>query len=488
MRILGISALTHDAAVCLIEHSRILFAAHSERYSRVKNDHRLNQEIIDEALRYGMPDLIAWNGRPFAKKARHALAGRWQDAVAVHDLPRFYLRQFDFGGPLPPVKCVDHHESHAAAGFFTSGFPDTTVITADAIGDFDTFTIAEYRGGKFRFVQRTQYPDSLGLLYSAFTRRCGLQPNKEEYILMAMSAMGEPRYVQEIEDDFIRIDGHAFELACNVHRGIGNWMPDARNEDLAASIQAVIEMIMTRAAQWARQNLSSRNLVLMGGVALNCVANARIARESGFERVWIMPNPGDAGSSLGAAAAIAGRQLDWDGPYLGSDIDRDFPAQKALDALLAGHVIGVATGRAEFGPRALGNRSILADPRSPRTKAWVNDIKRRQQFRPFAPVVLEQFAADLFELVVPTSPYMQYTMKCRVAEQFPAIVHHDGSSRVQTVNERQNAKLYALLRQFHEATGCPLLLNTSLNVRNEPLVNSWQDALRFSEQTGIPVF
>lgn len=488
MKILGISALSHDAAVCLLDGEKILFAAHCERYTREKNDPLLNQAIIDEALSYGRPDLIAWNGRPMLKMLRHAMAQQWRDAVAVGDLPKIYLRRFNFGGPLPPIRCVDHHESHAAAGFYTSGFEDATIITADAIGDFDTFTIAEYRDGALRYAERIQYPDSLGLLYSAFTRRCGLKPNKEEYILMAMAAMGEPKYAEEIERELIRVGDRGFELTGNVHRGIGDWMPGAEEIDLAASIQQVTEKVMLNSARWARRNLPSRNLILMGGVALNCVANARLAREAGFERMWIMPNPGDAGSSLGAAAAVMGRQLKWEGPYLGSEIGGEFPLRESLDMLLDGEVIGVAHGRAEFGPRALGNRSILADPRSPKTKNWVNDIKRRQRFRPFAPVILEEFADDFFEMVTPASPYMQFTVKCREAESYPAIVHCDGSSRVQTVNARQNPNLHALLKEFHAATGCPMLLNTSLNIKNEPLVNTRDDALRFAAQTGIPVF
>ena len=489
MRVLGISALSHDAAVALVEDDEILFAAHSERYSRVKNDPELNQELLDDALRYGEPDAIAWYERPLLKKTRQLRAGQWHWATTREDLPRRYLARFGLGSRRAPIRYVRHHESHAAAGFLTSGFTDAAVITLDGLGEWETTTVSRYRRGHPpQVVRRQRYPHSLGLLYSAVTQRCGFKPNEEEYIVMGMAAFGAPVHAGAMRDDLIEhVDGW-FRLRRNVHRGIGHWLPGARPEDLAASVQLITEETIVGLARWSRRRVDSPNLVLMGGVALNCVANARIAREAGFDDVHILPNPGDAGSSLGAALALVGRPACWRGPYLGHDICRPFDGRAILNALLAGEVIGVANGRAEFGPRALGNRSLLTDPRQRHAKDKVNSIKRREPFRPFAPVVLEHRAHRWFDLVPARSPYMQFVARCNDPVGLHSITHVDGTSRVQTVNRQQHRELFDLLTAFEAATGCPMLLNTSLNIKGEPLVNTWSDATRFQRRHGIPVF
>lgn len=486
LRVLGLSALSHDASACVVEGDRILFAAHAERYSRRKNDAELNAGLIGEALSYGRPDVIAWYERPLRKKLRHARAGQWAE-LTWRDLPQRHLASLGLPELRVPVRFVGHHHSHAAAGFFTSGHHHAAVITADAIGEFETFTIAELREGQYRVLHRRRYPHSLGLLYSAFTRRCGFRPNEEEFIVMGLAALGRPRLADRVRAEFIEVAPPSFRLRRNVHRGIGEWAPGAAPEDLAASVQQVTEQVMLGAARWARQQVSAGTLILMGGVALNCVANERIARESGFERIHIMPNPGDAGSSLGAAAALLGVQLRWEGPYLGTRIDRPYPVRELASALQAGKVVGVANGRAEFGPRALGNRSLLADPSDPDCKDRVNGVKGREPFRPFAPVIREEIAGGYFDLPVTASPYMQFTAPCRDPAAFPGIVHVDGRSRVQTVTRHQHPGLYALLAEHERRTGCPMLLNTSLNVKGEPLVNTWADACRFTRQTGVPV-
>jgi carbamoyltransferase len=250
----------------------------------------------------------------------------------------------------------------------------------------------------------------------------------------------------------------------------------------------VTEDLLIQAATWSQQRTGSRNLVLAGGLALNCVANAKVAERSGFDDIWIFPNPGDAGSSVGCVAALSGRRLTWPGPYLGTAVPGDYPVDTLLRALIRDGVVGVANGRAEFGPRALGNRSLLADPRPADMKDRVNRIKGREPFRPFAPVVRAERAHDLFELPVTVSPYMQFTARCRYPDDYPAIVHRDGTSRVQTVDREQHAGLYALLEAWEARTGCPVLLNTSLNARGEPLLNSPADVRRFSEATGLPVY
>jgi carbamoyltransferase len=489
MRIWGLSALSHDASLSVIEGDAILFAAHAERYSRNKNDPLINGDLLAEALTYGPPELIAWYERPFVKKLRHARAGQWHDALTARDFPKRYLTSLGLPFRLPEIRYVSHHHSHAAAGFTTSGYDEAAVIVADAIGEFRTFTIGRYdRAGSFKTLHQRNYPHSLGLLYSAFTRRCGFKPNEDEYIVMGMAALGEPRYTDAIYDDFLELAHPTFKLRVNPHRGIGDWQPKAASEDLAASIQKATEDVLLEAARWARAHTGSRQLILMGGVALNCVANTKIAERGLFEKIWIFPNPGDAGSSVGAAAALSRSQLTWLGPYLGTAINRSYPVTALLEELQTGGITGVANGRAEFGPRALGNRSLLADPRPADMKDRVNRIKGRELFRPFAPVIRQERVHELFELPITQSPYMQFTARCRHPRHYPSIIHLDGTSRVQTVTAAQHPGLYELLAVWEEKTGCPMLLNTSLNSRGEPLVNSIQDAERFSRFHGVPVY
>ncbi|MER8072297.1 carbamoyltransferase C-terminal domain-containing protein [Streptomyces sp. NPDC094034] len=487
MRIWGISALSHDAAIAVVEEDRAVFAAHAERYSRLKNDRYLNQDIIDDALQFGEPDVIVWYERPLIKKSRQLWAGQYAFAMDLDDLPRRYLRRFRIPGRYK-FEIVGHHMSHAASGFYPSGFDEACVITVDAIGEWDCMAVGTFTREGYRSLRKTRYPNSIGLLYSAFTRRCGFKPNEDEYIVMGLASFGTPRYVDAIYDDLIERRDGDYRLKRNVHRGIGDWLPEASPEDLAASIQVVTEEILVDIARWARRVSGLGNLVLMGGVALNCVANSRIARESGFDDFFIMPNPGDAGSSLGAAAAYVGLPLRWDGPYLGTRIDRPYRHREILDALVGGEVVGVANGRAEFGPRALGNRSVLSDPRGPDIQEKVNKIKGREPFRPFAPAILVERAHEYFDLPVQRSPYMQFVAPCRRPDLFPAISHVDGTSRVQTVSRSENPDFYALIEQFSERTGCPMLLNTSLNRKGEPLANSWDDAVGFAAATGVRVF
>jgi carbamoyltransferase len=230
----------------------------------------------------------------------------------------------------------------------------------------------------------------------------------------------------------------------------------------------------------------SRNLVYMGGVALNCKANDLLGPY--FKDIWIMPNPGDCGSSLGAAALSYGRRLSWKNAYLGTDIPGAYPIKDLLSELLTNKIVGVANGRAEFGPRALGNRSLLADPRGTNIKDRVNEIKQRQQFRPFAPVILEELVDEYFDMPVgfKTSPYMQVVAYCRQPKKFPAIIHADRTSRVQTVG-KDGSGIRQLLEAWYEWTGCPMLLNTSLNIRGEPMVNDRRDADRFEKLYGVRV-
>jgi carbamoyltransferase len=276
------------------------------------------------------------------------------------------------------------------------------------------------------------------------------------------------------------------EFKQNLHTGVNDdFMSGLSNEDIAASAQKLLERLIYNIMRRARDFKWSNNLVYQGGVALNCLANRQLGRY--FENIWIMPNPGDAGSSLGAAALAHGQRINWINAYLGHDIPGDYPVNNLLDQLLSEKIVGVASGRAEFGPRALGNRSLLADPRGTDIKDRVNEIKRRQKFRPFAPVILEEMVHEYFIMPSGTSSrYMQTVAQCRNPELFPAICHVDGTSRVQTV-PADGSGIRELLEKWFVMTGCPMLLNTSLNIRGEPMVNDRADADRFEIRYGVKV-
>jgi carbamoyltransferase len=256
--------------------------------------------------------------------------------------------------------------------------------------------------------------------------------------------------------------------------------------DIAASAQVLTEELIYNIMRYAREFRWSSNLVYMGGVALNCLANRKLGEF--FENIWIMPCPGDAGSSLGAAALAYGKRINWTDAYLGQTIPGKYPVSAIVDSLLSDRICGVASGRAEFGPRALGNRSLLADPRGSDIKDRVNEIKRRQAFRPFAPVIMAEHCDEFFDMPrgFNSSPYMQSVARCRSPDAFPAIVHHDGTSRVQTVSDNGSG-IRRLLEAWYARTGCPMLLNTSLNIRGEPMVNNRADADRFEQLYGVRV-
>jgi carbamoyltransferase len=481
----GVSANEHDAGLTVVRDDEILFASHAERYSRRKNDAHLNDALIAEARAFGDPDVIVWYEKPFLKRTRKLWAGQYSHVFRPDGAA--YLAGF---GLKAPVRYRGHHECHAAAGFFTSPFEKAAILVVDAIGEWDTISAWQGEGRTLRKIWSQGYPHSLGLLYSAFTDRIGLKPNEEEYILMGRAAFGKPLYRERIIEDFIAsFDPPTLILKENVHRGIKWWLPDCEDhENIAASIQHVTEEVMIGIARWLAAKTEDRNLVLTGGLALNCVVNSCIARAGLFDDIWIMPNPGDAGSSLGAVAAYSRRQLIWKHPYLGHHIDRPFDMEAAVKALQDGEIIGVANGRAEFGPRALGNRSLLTDPRGPHVKDRVNQVKQREPFRPFAPMIMADHAPLFFDMPVKTSPYMQFVAAVKHPEMFPAITHHDGTARVQTLTCAQNSTVYELLRRFHARTGCPMLLNTSLNIKGEPLVNTWADAERFAALWGVKMF
>ena len=473
MRILGINCMNHDASMSVVDGREILWAAHAERYSKVKNDHFLNWKIVNEAMTYGPFDKVVYYEKPWLKKTRQLYAGQWGDALSYTELPSWHLDHFG----IKIDEYVKHHDSHAAAGYFTSPFKDegATILTVDAIGEWETVSISTADKVWIDRKETINYPHSVGILYSAFTHRCGLKPAEEEYILMGMAAYGTPKYKDDIYEDFVHQS--PFKMKKNLHRGLSDWHPEADVMDIAASIQAVIEEILAdlflRASKYG-----SKNLVYAGGVALNCAANRTLANLGLFDNIWIIPNPGDSGSSLGCIAASEKIHLNWKSPFLGHDIGGEYPVDAIIKELKDNKMVGVANGRAEFGPRALGNRSLLADPRGEEIKDLVNGIKRRQKFRPFAPAILEEDVNDYFDLpkAVKNTPYMQYTAAYTHGKDCPAILHHDGTSRVQTVSKTDNEGFYELLTAWKKETGCPILLNTSLNIKGQPMVNDRYDA------------
>ena len=472
-----------------------------------------------------------------------------------HRISRWFRER---SAPVPPVQYVPHHTSHAASAFYPSPFDDAATLTVDGVGEWATSTIGVGHAHRLRVDRELRYPDSVGLLYSAFTSYCGLRVNSGEGELMGLAPYGEPRHVEQILDELVELrpdgsivlDQRSFAFvrggamtSDRFHRAFGGpplplgTPPGQREADLAASIQVVLEEILLAMAAEARARSGSPNLCLAGGTALNCAANGRLRREAGFDGVWVQPAAGDAGGAVGAALWTWHEALGnprptrrgdgMSGAFLGPAFSRreveewaareglrpavipdDEERARAVAARLdAGAVVGWFTGRMEFGPRALGHRSILADPRVAASRDRVNAaVKERARFRPLAPAVLAERADELFETGGP-SPYMTFTVPvkgtgpdpatgsdepggllarlARVGGPIPAVTHVDGSARIQTVDARENPELHRLLAAFDERTGCPALLNTSFNRRDEPIVCTPADALASARHLGL---
>jgi carbamoyltransferase len=498
MNYIGLSCGYHDAALAVVDDGgEILFASHSERYSGAKHDSELCLAIVDDALEHCTDDYeLHYYERPLIKYFRQLRSGestKLSRVFAKNIIGRDIMSRFD----NRQIHCHNHHRSHAAAGFQTSTFSRATVVVIDAIGEWDTATIwgatyDSHGNAQYQLLWRQTYPDSIGLFYSAMTRRVGLRPLDEEYILMGMAGWSNTTGRITSADDLSDYAVNSYRNTTfkhNFHTGVDDsLLYNYSDFEIAAATQTVAERLISQVMIRAKNFNWSDNLVYMGGVALNCLANRDLGNY--FENIWIMPCPGDAGSSLGAAALGYGKRLQWNNAYLGHNIGDSYPVDGALRELLTNRICGIASGRAEFGPRALGNRSLLADPRGSEIKNLVNDIKQRQRFRPFAPVILEEHVHDYFEMPrgFETSPYMQTVARCKYPDQFPAIIHIDGTSRVQTVSSDSDSGIRQLLESWYSATGCPMLLNTSLNVRGEPMVNTVADAERFEKIYKIPVF
>jgi len=530
VNVIGISAFYHESACCLLQDGRLVAAAEEERFTRVKHDARLPVAAFASCLEAGGlevsdVDCVAYYESPVKKLGRQLWAGRRPDGGAGLDplRPEHEIRErLGFEGR---IETFEHHASHAASAFYFSGFPEAAVLTVDGVGEWATTAYGRADGDDLTLFEEVEFPDSLGLFYSAITAYLGFRVNTDEYKVMGLAPYGEPRLLAAMRTIVRDGPGGSYSLdpACFDFLTGSRMFADALAErlggpprdsqakltafhhDVARSAQARLEEVLLDKVRYLHGRVPTSHLCMAGGVALNCVANGRILREGPFDRLFVQPAAGDAGGCLGAAAlahrALTGRRpvtTALEHAYLGPRFSAEAVAellavleldafdfrgrQRALleatvDRLAAGQVIAWFHGGMEFGPRALGARSILADPRVPDMRERLNRlVKRREAFRPFAPSVLLAHAHEHFELEH-ASPFMLQTCRVRSPLALPAITHVDGSARPQTVDPAQAPRFAALLEAFARRTGCPLLLNTSFNVHDEPIVHSPSDAL-----------
>jgi carbamoyltransferase len=478
MIIWGINALNHDASLSVFHDEICVFASHSERFSGIKNDYFLNKNLIDYALQYGMPNEIVWSEKYWLKKLRQL---KTFDFRFFDTSPKNHLKQF--GLKNIPITYINHHECHSSAAAYTSNFNECLVFVFDGIGEFETITVWKKQNLDLKLLYSEKYPNSLGLFYSAFTKLLGLKPNEEEFILMGMAGYGKPKYKQALLKKFFEINYPYIKLKKNLHTGI-NFSYENKF-DLAASVQAVYEEITENFCMYFRDYYNIHDACFSGGCALNCMANSKYLKI--FQNVWIFPNAGDAGNSYGACLAAIKQNHFYD-PYIGYDIKNEIDIDLVIRNLLKGKVIGLANGKAEFGPRALGNRSLLADPRLENIKDLMNEVKHREKFRPFAPSVLEESFEKIFKTDVQQSKFMNFIFENKYPNLFSGITHVDGTSRVQTIDKNSNTILKDILNEWNNKTNVPLLLNTSLNIKGQPLVNDENDVLKFKLKHNIDIF
>jgi len=580
MNILGISAFYHDSAAALLRDGEIIAAAQEERFTRKKHDNQFPTNAVEYCLEAGRLtaeelDYVVFYEKPLLKFERLL-------ETYIGYAPRGF-KQFLMGMPLwlrmklhlpremdralhnkykGRYVFTEHHESHAASAFFPCPFDEAAILTMDGVGEWATASFGTGRDNKIELTHVMHFPHSLGLLYSAFTYFTGFRVNSGEYKMMGLAPYGEPKYYELILDKLIDLkeDG-SFRLNMSYfpycHKtvmtgskfeklfggpGRDRETPLTQREmDIAASIQAVTEEIMLRAVRHVHNRTGMKNLVLAGGVALNCVGNGRILHEGPFDNIWIQPAAGDAGGALGAALFVWYQLLNNErrvdghdkqqasllGPAYSNEQVRLFLdsvnakyhtyndekqlLDKVTDLINEGKVIGWFQGRMEFGPRALGNRSIIGDARSEKMQSIMNrKIKLRESFRPFAPCVLREDVADYFQMrPEEDSPYMLLVASIQEAKRLtpdlpieslkgleklkvkrsvvPAITHVDYSARIQTVDSQRHPKLHRLMSLFKEKTGCPVIINTSFNIRGEPIVCSPEHAYRCFMATNMDV-
>ena len=578
--ILGISGLYHDSAAALVIDGDIVAAAQEERFTRIKHDPAMPENAIqyclnEAGLQIADLDYVGFYDKPLLTFER--LLETWVGFAPmgfpsfIAALPVWIKQKLHIPGEIKQalggeykrrIVFTQHHESHAASAFFPSPYEEAAILTVDGVGEWATATVGVGRGNKIELQRELRFPHSLGLIYTAFTAYCGFKVNSGEYKLMGLAPYGEPTYADTImnnlidlkDDGSFRMDMSYFKyctgltMTTNKFHSLFGGPPrkaetdlEQRHMDLAASVQKVTEEILLRMARHAHATTGMKNLVMAGGVALNCVANGRILRETPFEDIWIQPAAGDAGGALGVAQFIWHQLLDkprtpvkpdsQTASYLGpksepAHVQMFLHAQDAVyqkfddadelcnfvaDKLANENVVGWMHGRMEFGPRALGGRSILGDARSTDMQSVMNlKIKFRESFRPFAPSILAERASEFFEIDPQhSSPYMLLVADVReekrtnldadqagikgldklsvVRSEVPAITHVDNSARVQTVDADRHGRYYKLLKSFEAQTGSPVLINTSFNVRGEPIVCSPGDAWNCFMATNMDV-
>ncbi len=585
--ILGISAFYHDSAACLVVDGEIVAAAQEERFTRVKHDHRFPLHaarycLAEAGISAEQLDFVGFYDKPLLKFDRlletyldYSPAGfssflksmpLWMtEKLWMPDLIRTELAKAGGEDVERRAKKLgrkfnwkllfgDHHESHAASAFYPSPFDEAAILTIDGVGEWATSSIGIGKGNELTLLQELRYPNSLGLLYSAFTYYTGFKVNSGEYKVMGLAPYGEPKYVDAIknrllevrDDGSLKLNQDYFNYSQGLRMTNGAFdkvfggpprKPESeitqREMDLARSIQVITEEVMLKMAHHVRRETGMKKLCLAGGVALNCVANGRVLKEVPFDEIWIQPAAGDAGGSLGVALAIWHRYLGkprkplgdaMKGSYLGPrDSDEEIEAflesnkiaytkysreelpEVVAELLAQGKVVGLHQGRMEFGPRALGNRSIIGDARCAEMQSVMNlKIKFRESFRPFAPSVQREHLSEWFDLEV-DSPYMLLVadvarekrifadgdnahgfdkLKVRRSE-IPAVTHVDGTARVQTVTRETNPLYWEIIEAFRKRTGCPVIVNTSFNVRGEPIVCTPADSYRCFMKTGM---
>jgi carbamoyltransferase len=548
MTILGISCFYHDAAAAIIRDGQLLAAAQEERFTRLRHDaefpvHAINYCLREAGISANEIDYIGFYDKPFIKFERllYTYLATFPKGLAsflkampvwLKDklwIPQLIRNQLDYDGP---ILYSEHHRSHAASAFLVSPFEKAAILTIDGVGEWETTTYGIGEGNDIRLLKSIHFPHSLGLLYSAFTYYLGFRVNSAEYKVMGLAPYGKPIFYDLIMNELIRPKpdgsykmnmryfGYDYGLTMTNKRfdtlfGRPRREPESAlvqfHKDVAASIQKVTDELMVRMANHLHAETNMKHLCLAGGVALNCVANSKILEQTPFEDIFIQPAAGDAGGAVGVAYhiynSLLGQQRNfvWHDAFLGPRFTEDeireyvegigveyrrFGREELLretaHLIAEQNVVGWFQGRMEWGPRALGNRSILADARNAENRTKVNlKIKFRESFRPFAPAVLLERSSAYFELDRP-SPYMLLTAQVRENKrQIPAVTHVDGSARLQTVARDENELFYDLLQEFERQTGCPVLINTSFNVRGEPIVCTPHDAFKCFMRTDM---
>jgi carbamoyltransferase len=538
MMTLGISCYYHDSAVCLMDGDKILFAAQEERYSRVKHDSNFPKLAIERALEFtGVKaeeiTTVVFYEKPFLSYERVIetvleLGGSgfplfYDSLTKMLRTKLFFKSNFnkslrECGLKSYDLKFSEHHYSHALSAFLPSPFESAVVVCMDGVGEWDTTTIWQAKGTELKKMTSMEYPHSIGLFYSMFTEYCGFKSNSGEYKLMGLAPYGKPKYVELIKEKFIKINDDG-----SVILNLNSISPDFRSDkvmnsmtlilgqaprgdaelndfymDIAASVQVICEEVVELVVDHAMKISGERNLCLAGGVALNCVANGKLAKKIGWDKVWVQPAAGDCGGALGAALSQNKYKLTEFDPYLGESYDfkriikvleekkinyDQYSTVKVIEDLKQDKVVAVFDGRMEFGPRALGSRSILARASTNEMKDVLNaKVKKREGFRPFAPIVLDRNSKSIFNLES-KSPYMLFTTDVK-ENTYPATTHINDSARVQTI-ESTGHKVIQILEELEKQTNEVVLVNTSFNIRGEPIVSSPENALDCFFDSGI---